>query len=73
MTAIDQSMSELVDIETESQIYRQQDDALELELKLCELDEEKDTKVITVIRKRLLQIETKVKSHKERVAKKAKE
>ena len=55
MAVIDQSMSDLVHIETESQIIRLQDNTLELENKVCDLDKEKNAKVINVIRKRLLQ------------------
>ena len=72
VAAIGKSMSDLVDVETESQIIRLQDNALDLELKICDLDDEKDAKVISVIRKRLLQIDTKVKSLEERIAKKSK-
>ena len=72
VAAIGKSMSDLVDVETESQIIRLQDNALDLELKICDHDDEKDAKVISVIRKRLLQIDTKVKSLEERIAKKSK-
>ena len=50
MATIGKSMSDLVDVETKSQIIRLQDTALDLELKICDLDHEKDAKVISIIR-----------------------
>ena len=72
IAAVGQSMSDLVDVEVENQIAKLQNSKFELELKLCDMHEVRDKRVMSVIDSRIEQIELKITSMEERVNKKQK-
>ena len=63
-------MSDLVDVEVESQISKLQHTQFELEMKLCGMCEGKYARLVSTIDMRIEQIEFKIKSMEERIRKK---
>ena len=70
IAAVGQSMSDLVDVEVENQISKLQHTQFELEMMLCDLCEEENSRLISTIERRIEQIKTKIENMEERLHKK---